>query len=300
MNLHCYDPEMACRYGLTEAIFIRYFKTWIERNRTRKQHQYEEHTWTYNSVQKLKESFPYFSIKQIRYAIDSLVRQKVLLKGRYNRVGYDRTTWYAFADEPQFLYEEQQPSDCEVCESGQLSSASSGKSICQKGQIELSESADRVSTEGEPIPSILHIDNSREEEGHVSLLPPPIKKATIAVAEATPQNISERRATFEKRMKDYQATNPSLYPMDFYELFFNYWTQPSADGMLLKFEAENFFGIELRMANFWRRVSPDEKKRYWSDHHNWLIDYKKNKKTNSVDALLKHASRSTQPELFKA
>ena len=100
---HSFNIYYAQRYGLTEAVLINNFQFWIGKNRANKSHQYDERTWTYNSVKAFEELFPYLKSSQIRRGLESLVDQKVLIKGEYNKTPYDRTSWYAFLDESAFL-----------------------------------------------------------------------------------------------------------------------------------------------------------------------------------------------------
>ena len=100
---HSFDINFAKRYGLTEAIMIKNFQFWILKNKANKTHQYDERTWTYNSVKAFEELFPYLKPSQIRRCIESLVDQGVLIKGDYNANRYVRTSWFAFANESLFI-----------------------------------------------------------------------------------------------------------------------------------------------------------------------------------------------------
>lgn len=100
---HSFDIEHAQRFGLNEAILIYNFQFWIEKNRANGRHLYEGRTWTYNSAKALAELLPYFTERQVRRALDSLIEQGVLVKGNFNPSTYDRTLWFAFADECNFL-----------------------------------------------------------------------------------------------------------------------------------------------------------------------------------------------------
>jgi uncharacterized phage protein (TIGR02220 family) len=103
---HSFDIAHAQRYGVDEAIMIGNFQYWINKNQANARHQYDGRTWTYNSVLAFEKLFPYWTAKQIRRVLDSLVEQGVLMKGEYNKSVYDRTSWYAFVDESTFLYEQ--------------------------------------------------------------------------------------------------------------------------------------------------------------------------------------------------
>lgn len=91
--------EDAIKYGVDEAIVINYFRYWIGKNKANDKHFYDGHYWTYNSHKAFCEIFPFWSEKQIRRILDSLVKQNVIIKGNYNKMFYDRTSWYAFSNE---------------------------------------------------------------------------------------------------------------------------------------------------------------------------------------------------------
>lgn len=91
-------------YGLHEAILLHNFTFWIAKNKANEHNFYEGRTWTFNTNKAYAELFPFFSERQIRTALNSLVNQGVLVKGCFNKDPRDRTLWYAFYDEAKFLY----------------------------------------------------------------------------------------------------------------------------------------------------------------------------------------------------
>jgi hypothetical protein len=100
---HSFNIHHAQRYGLHEAIMIKNFQFWIVKNRANKTHNHDGRTWTYNSVRAFEEIFPYLTTWQIRKCLDSLVSQGILVKGNFHKNGYERSSWYAFANESLFL-----------------------------------------------------------------------------------------------------------------------------------------------------------------------------------------------------
>jgi len=95
----CYRQHAIC-FGYREAVIIFHFMFWIDFNRKKKQHYHDDRYWTYSSITTLKSSyFPFWSESQIRRGISSLLDQKAIIKGNYNRFKYDKTTWYALTDE---------------------------------------------------------------------------------------------------------------------------------------------------------------------------------------------------------
>ncbi len=104
---YSFDIEEAQQYGLNEAIFLKNVKFWILKNIANNENKFEVdsesypelkgefRTWTYNSVKSYQKLFPFWSPKQTRATIDSLLKQGILIKGCYNANQYDRTCWYA-------------------------------------------------------------------------------------------------------------------------------------------------------------------------------------------------------------
>lgn len=113
---HSFDVDIAEKYGLEEAIMIHHFQHWIRLNKRKKINLHEGRTWTYQTVQDIADNFPYWSLEEIRAILERLCTGKgrrskkvipdfdpVLIKGNFNKTSYDRTTWFAFVDEDEFL-----------------------------------------------------------------------------------------------------------------------------------------------------------------------------------------------------
>jgi hypothetical protein len=96
---YSFNVEHAKAYGVEEAIMLHNFIYWLRHNKANNKNQNDGHTWTYNSVRAFRKLFPFWSKGQIDRIIRSLVSQGVLLKGEYNQANYDKTSWYALADE---------------------------------------------------------------------------------------------------------------------------------------------------------------------------------------------------------
>ena len=99
-QMTCCYRKHAVLFGYKEAVLLFHFMHWIDFNRKKKQHLHDGKYWTYSSISTLHKSyFPFFSEGQIRWAIDSLFKQNIIIKGNYNKMKYDKTTWYALIDE---------------------------------------------------------------------------------------------------------------------------------------------------------------------------------------------------------
>jgi len=130
------------------AVLIHHLAFWIEHNRANKRHFIEGHWWTYNSITAYQALFSYLTEKQIRGALRKLIDKGVLLTGRHHDNKYDRTTWYAFADEDRFL--DSRPDAIDL-PSGENADGSTGKSICQRREIDLPPEETRSADEGKSL-----------------------------------------------------------------------------------------------------------------------------------------------------
>jgi hypothetical protein len=130
---YSFDVEVATQYGVDEAIVIQNFQFWILKNKAGEKNQHDGRTWTFNTIKAFETIFPFWSVKQIRRVMKSLVDKEILITGNYNQKGYDQTTWYAFKDEKRWL--------------DPLILAN-----CPKGQMELPKRANAIAQKGEPIP----------------------------------------------------------------------------------------------------------------------------------------------------
>lgn len=128
MALHMFDPNVAKAYGVNAAVIFQNLAYWIEHNRANGANFYDGRYWTYNSVKAFSELFPYLTEKQIRGALKKLEDGGMILVGNYNKSAYDRTRWYALAD--------------------------NGISIYTKGQMDFPEKKNENAHKGEPIPDI--------------------------------------------------------------------------------------------------------------------------------------------------
>ena len=100
---YSFDIDVAKEYGVNEAILIANLQFWIRKNRANDKNFYDGRYWTYNSIKAWQELFPFWTEKTIRTIINHLIEKGVIITGNYNQSKYDRTLWYAFADESIWL-----------------------------------------------------------------------------------------------------------------------------------------------------------------------------------------------------
>lgn len=95
---HSFNIEIAKKYGIKEAIILNNLYFWIEKNRANNKHFYDGYIWTYNSKKSFAELFPYLTERQIKYSLEKLIDEGLVIKGNYNKLAYDRTLWYAITE----------------------------------------------------------------------------------------------------------------------------------------------------------------------------------------------------------
>jgi hypothetical protein len=100
---YSFNIYFAEEYGVNEAIMIKNLSYWITVNKANNKNYYDGHYWTYNSRKALAEIFSFWTETQIKTILKNLIAKGVLIKGNYNKMKYDQTSWYAFVDEEKFL-----------------------------------------------------------------------------------------------------------------------------------------------------------------------------------------------------
>ena len=100
MECHSFGVELATKYGITEALLLSYFRYYIE-SAEKKQEPDKFHDgryWTYASTRELARRFPYINRIKLLRAIQHLVDEKLIIKGNFNKLAWDKTSWYAFTE----------------------------------------------------------------------------------------------------------------------------------------------------------------------------------------------------------
>ena len=151
MAYHSLNTRVAKRCGVNAALIFHYLHFWIEKNQVNEKHFHDGRYWTYCSMEGFCRILDYLSPKQIRTAIEKLEREGYIVKGSYNKSGYDRTTWYAITEAGYALL-----GDTSTANGG----AAEGNSICPDGQMEAPEWANGSAAEGNSIEETVIITNT--------------------------------------------------------------------------------------------------------------------------------------------
>lgn len=144
---HLLSVEVAVDFGVNAALIFHNIANWCEHNRANRKHFFDGRYWTYNSISAFSEIYPYFTEKQIRNAIDKLIEGGLIVKGNYNKLAFDKTTWYALTDKGE-AYRSRRANGCD----------SEGERICPECQTDLPEKSNGFASEGEAIPSVNTFD----------------------------------------------------------------------------------------------------------------------------------------------
>jgi hypothetical protein len=90
------DRDLAAEIGLNESIVLLQLEYLISISSNER----EGRLWTYQSLTDLKEVyFPWWSVMTIQRIVKSLEEKRLLLIGNFNKLGYDRTQWFALNEE---------------------------------------------------------------------------------------------------------------------------------------------------------------------------------------------------------
>lgn len=98
MSDHAFNPFIAKKYGINEAIIINSMIFWTRTNAAEGKNFHENRFWSYGTPEYYSKYFPYFTERQIKYALSNLVKIGALLKSNFNKKGYDKTAWYSLSD----------------------------------------------------------------------------------------------------------------------------------------------------------------------------------------------------------
>lgn len=95
---HSFDVNVAEKIGIEAAIFLKNIYWWCKHNCKNKKNIHDGRAWTYNSRRTWKDLFPYMKDSRIRGALKLLADEGYIETGTFNKMAYDRTTWYTVTE----------------------------------------------------------------------------------------------------------------------------------------------------------------------------------------------------------
>lgn len=161
-NMHAYDVGDAVEHSIPEAVVMHNFRFWLRENKAHNRNIKDGRVWTFTTAEALSEVLPELSVHQIRHILKKLSEKGILIKGNYNKVGYDRTLWYSL-DEEEFATETADGDD------------TTPKSNSENTKNDLADLRNGIRRNTTPIPdtntdskpNVNTLSNTREEEGEI-------------------------------------------------------------------------------------------------------------------------------------
>lgn len=99
-----FNPELARRVGLNEAIALQQISYWV--TETESGIEFEGRRWIYNTYPNWVRQFPFWSEDTVKRTMISLKKQGLILVEQLNKAQHDRTNYYTINDECFALYDE--------------------------------------------------------------------------------------------------------------------------------------------------------------------------------------------------
>lgn len=100
------NSNIAVHSGVDVALFIHQLSQWTFLNLANKNHIYDGHAWSYNTLEAYEAIFPFWTKRQLERIINKAIADGLVLKENYNKNRYDRTCWYAMTGKAMAFYPE--------------------------------------------------------------------------------------------------------------------------------------------------------------------------------------------------
>ncbi len=101
--LHCFNAEIAEKYGVTEAILLQNIYYWVCRNKKDDRNLHDGRYWTYNSIASYIKMFPYLTEHKIRSAFKKLKDEGMIITANYNTSPFNKTIWYTTTEKAEAI-----------------------------------------------------------------------------------------------------------------------------------------------------------------------------------------------------
>lgn len=97
---HSLDPEVAKIVGVNAALVFNKIRHYCIYHESENTNFHDGMHWSYNTHKGMTKQFEYLSTRQIRTALEKLLKAGFIISGNYNKFKNDRTLWYTFG--PRF------------------------------------------------------------------------------------------------------------------------------------------------------------------------------------------------------
>lgn len=96
---HSFDVDIACKFGVEEAIVIENLMFRLRNNKANDRNFHDGRYWTYGNARTFSELFWYWSPKKIERLLKKLEDKGVIVSARLNESAHDRTKWYSVSND---------------------------------------------------------------------------------------------------------------------------------------------------------------------------------------------------------
>lgn len=93
--IHVFHVEDAVKFGVKAAVLLQNLRMWLDKNLASNRNIQNGRVWSYNTRKAFTKYHPYWTEAQIRYQLEKLEDEGVLLTDRFNKHKYDQTIWYS-------------------------------------------------------------------------------------------------------------------------------------------------------------------------------------------------------------
>lgn len=101
MATHYFEKEIATKYGIACAVLYQHIKNMCKRNKGNKKFEFNQKTWMFCTMSKLRQIFPYLSENKIKTSLKTLEEEKLIEQAKF--AGH--SDWYrATKDETKNVF----------------------------------------------------------------------------------------------------------------------------------------------------------------------------------------------------
>lgn len=89
------NTDLAVLIGLNEALILQQIQYWITINKQNNRNYINGRYWVYQTYEDWCRQFPFWSRSTIARTLRALDETGLILKGNFNKMGFDKTVWYS-------------------------------------------------------------------------------------------------------------------------------------------------------------------------------------------------------------
>lgn len=108
-----FDEKIAKAYGLPEAVLLNDIMYWEKHNRLNGRNFFNGRYWTYNTFKAFTETYPYFSERTLKRAIQHLIDADLILVGNFDNDRFKHTNYYTLTDKSMGYFYDRPNRECQ-------------------------------------------------------------------------------------------------------------------------------------------------------------------------------------------